>query len=109
MEDIREKPPSPLVGRTRIITRALMMAAEDLFAGDSDLFDETCTRLAFQHNITISPSTSSCNLTQASFTWKVLQRLASERDEARREDFNASIRNDFVGDDSEFVVLDETM
>jgi hypothetical protein len=38
----------------------------------------------------------------------VLQRLASERDEARLEDFNASLRNDFVGDGSEFVVLDKT-
>jgi hypothetical protein len=33
---IVKKPPSPLVGLTRIITRALMTAAEDLFAEDSD-------------------------------------------------------------------------
>ncbi|OJA19502.1 hypothetical protein AZE42_13083 [Rhizopogon vesiculosus] len=46
-----KKPPSPLVGRTRIVTRALMTAAEGIFAGDSDLFlDEACTRLTFQHN-----------------------------------------------------------
>ncbi|OJA09376.1 hypothetical protein AZE42_09884 [Rhizopogon vesiculosus] len=113
MEDILsllKKPPSPLVGRTRIIIRALMTAAEDLFAGDSDLFlDEACMRLAFQHNITMSPSTSSCNLTQAGLTRKVLQRLASERDEACREDFKVNLRSDFVGDGSEFVVVDETM
>jgi hypothetical protein len=54
-----KKPPSPLVGRTRIIIRALMTAAENLFAEHSDLFlDEVCTWLAFQHNITI-PSTLS--------------------------------------------------
>jgi hypothetical protein len=39
----------------------------------------------------------------------VLQRLASERDEARREDFKASLRNNFVSDGSELVILDETM
>ena len=37
----------------------------------------------------------------------MLQRLASKCDEARLEDFKASLRNDFVGDGSEFVVLDE--
>ncbi|OJA16287.1 hypothetical protein AZE42_10758 [Rhizopogon vesiculosus] len=88
------------------------MAAENLFAEDSDLFlDEVCTRLtwlAFQHNITISPSILSHNLTQAGFTRKLLQRPASERDDARREDIKASFRNDFVSDGSEFVVLNET-
>ena len=104
-----KKPPSPFVGRTRIITRALMTATKDLFAEDSDLFlDEVCTWLTFQHNITISPSTSSCNLTQSGHTRKVLQRIASKRYEARREDFK-SLRNDLVGDGSEFaLVLDET-
>ncbi|KAG2749003.1 hypothetical protein P692DRAFT_20654569, partial [Suillus brevipes Sb2] len=34
--------------------------------------------------------------------------LASERDEVRREEFKASLRNDFIGDGSEFVVIDET-
>ncbi|OJA13331.1 hypothetical protein AZE42_09282 [Rhizopogon vesiculosus] len=82
--------------------------AEDLFAKDSDLFlDEVCTWLALQHNITISPSTLSRNLAQAGITRNLLQRLASERDEAYREDFKANLRNNFVGDGSEFVVLDE--
>ncbi|OJA08228.1 hypothetical protein AZE42_10941 [Rhizopogon vesiculosus] len=39
-----KKPPSPLVGRTQIITRPLMTAAEDLFSEDSDLLlDEVFT------------------------------------------------------------------
>ncbi|KAG2367814.1 hypothetical protein BDR07DRAFT_1223017, partial [Suillus spraguei] len=32
------RPPSPLVGRTRIITRALITTVEDLFAEESDLY-----------------------------------------------------------------------
>ena len=50
-------------------------------------------------------------ITQSHTSWpysKVLQRLASECYEARREDFKASLKNYFVGDGSEFVVLDET-
>ncbi|OJA18644.1 hypothetical protein AZE42_12330 [Rhizopogon vesiculosus] len=84
-----KKPPSPLTS----------LPKTDLF------LDEVCTWLAFQHNITINPSILSRNLTQTGLTQKV---LASERDEARREDFKASLRNDFVGDGSEFVILDET-
>ncbi|KIJ16000.1 hypothetical protein PAXINDRAFT_76278, partial [Paxillus involutus ATCC 200175] len=34
--------------------------------------------------------------------------VASERDEVRRADFIASLQNDFIGDASEFVVVDET-
>ncbi|KAG1738919.1 Homeodomain-like protein, partial [Suillus paluster] len=64
-----KKPPSPLIGRTRIITRALLTAVEDLFAEDSDLFlDEVCTWLAGQHNIIIGTSMLCHNLKQAGLT-----------------------------------------
>ncbi|KAG2360630.1 hypothetical protein BDR07DRAFT_1486751 [Suillus spraguei] len=50
-------PPSPLVGRARIITQVLVTAVEDLFTEDSDLhLDEICTWLAVEHNITITTS-----------------------------------------------------
>ncbi|KAG2749004.1 Homeodomain-like protein, partial [Suillus brevipes Sb2] len=63
------KPPSPLTGRTRTITRALLMAVEDLFAEDSDLFlDEVCTWLAIEHDIIVSTSTLSRNLKDAGLT-----------------------------------------
>jgi len=104
-----KKPLSPLKGPTRIITRALLTAIEDLFIEDSDLFlDEVCTWLAFEHQITISTSTLSRNLTEAGLTRKILRKFACERDEVRREEFRASLRNDFIGDGSEFVVVDET-
>ncbi|KAG2067727.1 hypothetical protein BDR04DRAFT_1104662 [Suillus decipiens] len=48
---------SPLVCRTGIITWVLMTAVEDCFTEESNLFlDETCTWLAVEHNITITPS-----------------------------------------------------
>ncbi|KAG2737687.1 hypothetical protein P692DRAFT_201661930, partial [Suillus brevipes Sb2] len=83
------RPPSPLVGHTRIITRALMMAVEDLFAEESDLFlDEICTWLAVEHDITISSSSLSRNLKQVGLSRKMLQKIASERDDVCREDKN---------------------
>ncbi|KAG2150764.1 hypothetical protein DEU56DRAFT_869105 [Suillus clintonianus] len=88
---------------------ALLMAIEDLFTVYSDLFlDEVCTWLAVSHDIVVSTSTLSRNLKEAGLTCKILRKLASERDEARREEFKASLRNDFIGDGSEFVVIDET-
>ncbi|KAG1747177.1 uncharacterized protein EDB91DRAFT_1048553, partial [Suillus paluster] len=103
------RPPSPLVGHTQMITRALMTAIEDLYAEDSDLFlDEACTWLAVEHDIIISSSSLSRNLNQASLSRKMLQKIASERDDIRQQAFKDSLRNDLVSDGSEFVVLDET-
>ncbi|KAG2752908.1 hypothetical protein P692DRAFT_20829810 [Suillus brevipes Sb2] len=85
------RPPSPLVGRTRIITRALMTAIEDLFTEESDLFlDEICTWL--EHGITISSSSLSRSLKQAGLSRKMLQKIARERDDARREEFKDGLR-----------------
>lgn len=103
------RPPSPLVGRTRKITRAVLGAIEQLYSEDTDLFlDEVCMWLAVEHEIEISTSRLSRNLNDAGLTRKVLQKLALERDEARREEFKQMLRTDFVGDGSEFVVVDET-
>ncbi|KAI6015312.1 hypothetical protein F5J12DRAFT_890647 [Pisolithus orientalis] len=52
-----ERPPSPLRGRARTTTRAVLNAMEDLLMEDSDLFlDELSTWLAVGHDITISIS-----------------------------------------------------
>ncbi|KAG1755117.1 uncharacterized protein EDB91DRAFT_1027794, partial [Suillus paluster] len=75
------RPLSPVTGRTRTITRALLTAVEDIFAVDSDLFlDEVCTWLALRHDIIVSTSTLSRNLKEAGLTHKTLRKLASERD-----------------------------
>jgi hypothetical protein len=86
------------------------MAVKDLFAEDSDLFlDEVCTWLAIEHDIIFSTSTLSRNLKDAGLTRKVLRKLTSERDEVCRQEFRASLRNDFIGDGSEFVVFQLTI
>ncbi|KAG1724537.1 hypothetical protein EDB19DRAFT_1759303 [Suillus lakei] len=78
------RPPSPLVVRTRIIVSA------DLF------LDEITWSTTLRHQLIIL-------ISQSQTSWpfsKMLQKIASERDD--------SLWNDFVGDGSEFVVLDET-
>ncbi|KIJ06427.1 hypothetical protein PAXINDRAFT_92021 [Paxillus involutus ATCC 200175] len=71
-----KRPPSPLVGRTRILTRALLTAVEGLYAQDSNLYlDEVCIWLVIEHNITIDPSTLLRNLEAAGLTRKMLQKL----------------------------------
>jgi hypothetical protein len=59
---------------------------------DADLFlDEVCTWLTFEHNIIISLSTLSRTLEQAGLTRKILQKLAVERDDIRREEFQMTL------------------
>ena len=38
----------------------------------------------------------------------MLQKLASKRDEAQRDEFKQRLQTDFIGDGSKFVVVDET-
>ncbi|KAG1748370.1 uncharacterized protein EDB91DRAFT_1245080 [Suillus paluster] len=80
------KGPSPLVSRTRMIMRrALMTAIEDLYAEDSDLFLNELILNA-----------------QSQSSWPLSQNASEDCA------FKDSLQNDFVGDGSEFVVLDET-
>ena len=57
---------------------------------------------------TSTRSTLSRTLEQAGLTRKILQKLNAERDDIRRKEFQAGLRNDFIGDGSTFVILDET-
>ncbi|KAN0073708.1 Homeodomain-like protein [Tylopilus felleus] len=103
------QPPSPLVGRTRLLTRAMLTVLVDLYAEESDLFlDEACTWLEIQHGITITPSTLSRNLQDAGSTRKILRKIAAEHNEVAREEFRVMLQTQFIGDGSEFIVIDET-
>ena len=63
------RPPSPLVGCTHKITRAILEAVQDLYLEDADLFlDEVCIWLAIEHNIEISTSALSRTLIDAGLT-----------------------------------------
>jgi transposase len=103
------RPPSPLIGPTRILTRALVTACQTLYESDSDLYlDEVITWLALTHDIIISTSTLARNLAEAGLTRKILHKIAQERDELLRQEWKDSIRTNFQGDGSEFVCVDET-
>ena len=103
------RPPSPLIGRTRTLTRALLTACQTLYEGDSDLYlDEVISWLAICHDIVISTSTLSRNLLEAGLTRKMLHKIAVERDENLRQEWRESIRTNFSGDGMEFVCVDET-
>jgi len=82
---------------------------EDMFFEDPDLYlDEICTWLTVEHDIFISTSSLSRTLNSVGLSRKILQKLASERNEACREEFQDYLRDNFIGDGSEFVVIDET-
>ena len=105
------RPPSPLVGRTRIITCAVLTAIHTLYEQEPDLYlDELCTFLAVQHNIIVSKATLTRSLTAAGLTRKILHKIAIERDEELRNDWKDLLRDrtKFTGDRSEFVAVDET-
>jgi hypothetical protein len=70
-------------GTTRTITHALLSAIQDLFAADADLF--------LDDKNTISLSTLSRTLEQAGLTRKILQKLAAERGDIRREEDAGSL------------------
>ncbi|KAI6121997.1 hypothetical protein F5141DRAFT_994026, partial [Pisolithus sp. B1] len=77
-----KRPMSPLIGRTRILTRALLAVVDDPYSEDCDLFlDEACTWLAVEHDMDISPLTVSRNLNEIGLSHNILQKLAAERNE----------------------------
>ncbi|KAJ7705751.1 hypothetical protein B0H16DRAFT_1346061 [Mycena metata] len=88
------KPPSHLRGRERIISLGVLNAAKEVFFHDpSVMLDELQWHLAIHHDVAISISALQATLVRAGLTRKMLQKIASERDEAGREDYRASIRD----------------
>jgi transposase len=88
--------PSPMIGPTRILTRALLTACQTLYQSDSDLYlDEIVTWLALTHDIVISTSTLSRNLIEAGLTRKILHKIAAECDGLLRQEWKDSICTNF--------------
>jgi transposase len=104
-----KKPPSPLAGRTRIITRAVLTAVHQIYTESSDTYvDELVWWLAIHNDIVISCSTLHRNLQEAGLTCKLLHKLALERDEVLRLEWKEFILKHGQGSGKEFVVVDET-
>ena len=105
------RPPSPLIGCTQIISRAVLRTIHALHELKPDLYlDELCMFLAVEHNLIVSKSTLSCNLAQAGFTYKILYKIAVKHNEWLRDECKESLRDrtKFQGDGSEFVCVGET-
>ncbi|KAJ7037750.1 hypothetical protein C8F04DRAFT_952290 [Mycena alexandri] len=82
------RPPSPLVRRPRIITRAVLTACYDIYRKEPDLYlDELRWHLAIHHDIVISISALQKNLDDVGLTRKLLHKVARERDKQQRQDY----------------------
>lgn len=108
---IPTNPPSPLRGRDRIVSLAVLNAARQIFFHDpSVMLDELQWHLAIHHDVAISISALQATLVRAGLTRKMMQKVASERDEEGREDYRACIQDPdtFSGTGLEFVAVDES-
>lgn len=103
------QPPSPLHGRTRIITRAVLTAVQDIYNGEPDLYlDELVFWLALHHDIVISKSALHTNLKEAGLTRKLLHKIAIERDAQLRQNYLDIINGELERDSNMLVFADET-
>jgi transposase len=76
------RPSSGLMGRPRIIVRAVITAIKEIYNTEADAYlDELVFWLAIHHDIAISRSTLQENLQDAGLTCKLLHKIAWERDE----------------------------
>ena len=70
--------------------------------------DEACVWLGIQHGIMITLPTLCWNLLDAGLSHKILWKLAAKHNKVLCKDFKTMLWIQFVGDGSEFVVIDET-
>ncbi|KAF8228250.1 hypothetical protein L208DRAFT_1292542, partial [Tricholoma matsutake] len=100
-------PPSPLRGRPRIITFAVLTAVKQLYEQHTDTYlNKLQWFLAIHHDIDISISALQVNLDKAGLTRKILHKIAKERDKECRAARHC-IQNHFSGTRGEFVAVDE--
>jgi transposase len=103
------RPPSPLRGRTRIISRAVLTAVHDIYRNDPDIYlDELVFWLAVHHDIAISKSALQKNLEEAGLTRKLLHKIAQERNEEVRQEYWDVINGELEGNSDLLVMADET-
>ena len=102
------RPRSGLVGRHRILIRAIVTAIKEVYNNEADAYlDELVWWLAIHHDIAISRSALHKNLQEAGLTRKLLHKIARERDEEARCEFIEVIHDHSTGQGKEFVFVDE--
>ena len=103
------RPPSPLVGRKRLITRAAVEGMRALLHTHPDTYlDELVRWLGVHHDIVVSTATLHSCLKDVGLTRKRLQKLAVERDEGLRTEWRDMVEELFLGSGEELVFVDET-
>jgi transposase len=103
------RPPSPLVGRPRVITRTVLTACYDIYQKDPDIYlDELCSWLAIHHDIVITVAGLQQNLAAVGLDRKILHKIARERDQQQRQDHWDVYHNDLGGDSDLLICADET-
>jgi transposase len=103
------KPPSPIRGRQRRISRAVLDSIHLIYRNDPDTYlDEVQWWLAYHHNIAISIPALHRNLAESGLTRKLLHKIASERDEQLRADYRENMRELLDGSGMQPVFVDET-
>ena len=106
--DSIKRPPSPLIGRPRIIVCAVLTAIQEVYKNKANTYlDELMWWLAIHHDITISRSSLQQNLEEAGLTWKLLHKIARERDAEIWDEYLAVLQDHAAGDGEEFVFVDE--
>ncbi|KAJ7703964.1 hypothetical protein B0H17DRAFT_1166811 [Mycena rosella] len=90
-------PPSPIIGRPRIIGLAALTVIKEIYTKHADTYylAELKWWLLIHHNIDISISSLQETLEKAGLTHKLLHKIAVERDIERRRDYLYTIQNSF--------------
>ena len=102
------RPPSGLLGRPKIIIRAVLTAIREVYHNEADVYlDELIWWLGIHHDIAISRSALHKNLQDASLTRKLLHKIARERDQEMRAEYMDVIRDCTGGRGVELVFIDE--
>jgi transposase len=103
------KPPSPLRGRARIITHAILTICHEIYQKQPDVYlTELAWFLAIHHDIAISISALQRNIDDAGLTRKLLHTIARERSKQQREQYWDQINDDLGGDSEALIMVDET-
>lgn len=97
----------PLRGRPHILNAFMMQDLYNLVSEAPDIYlDEIQEWFLIAHDVGISISALHYNLKDAGLTLKIMTKAASERDEARRQEYMDYARNNWVA--SQLVFVDET-
>lgn len=100
-------PVNPLQGRPHILNAFMIRELHALVEAAPDLYlDEIQDWFTVAHNVGISITALADNLNDAQLTFKLMRKVASERDEGARQEFMDYAQNHWIA--NQLVFVDET-